>query len=452
MDLFVQARTLSCEQRSAIRGEAAEIWRRVVQRHVQSGRPGSLTRLWSRPALATPAARDRRTTMRALAIGALPWRQHIGTALHRRSRAGRNASERVVRPGPARLHGIDYLPTALEADRPPTLFVVVDTEAEFDWSQGFSHDLINVSSIAGQHRAQTIFDRYGLRPVYVVDYPVATQAESVATLRGILERGGCEIGAHLHPWTTPPLREEPSERNSYPGNLPRDLEARKLANLVQAIRDRFGTEPLFYKAGRYGVGPNTMALVAEQGIKVDFSVLPRTDLSAQGGPDLRPLMAAPYSVAGSGLVCLPMTRDFTGLLARFGPGVANATRGGMLELLRVPGVLAKLRLLDAITLTPEGVTAAEQIRLLRAMLSRGHRIFVLHYHSPSLVPGHTPYVRSAPDSEAFLARIETVLRFFIETVGGLPGNPRDLLPVGLRARPLARTDATPAERIAEQAG
>jgi len=53
-----------------------------------------------------------------------------------------------------------------------------------------------------------------------------------------------------------------------------------------------------------------------------------------------------------------------------------------------------------------------------------HRIFVLSYHSPSLEPGHTPYVRSAADLSNFLSWIEEYLAFFIHEVGGKPATPQ----------------------------
>jgi hypothetical protein len=40
------------------------------------------------------------------------------------------------------------------------------------------------------------------------------------------------------------------------------------------------------------------------------------------------------------------------------------------------------------------------------------------YHSPSLAPGNTPYVKSEAELTAFLGRIETVLRVFKEELGG----------------------------------
>src|SRR5262249_55667419 len=91
-----------------------------------------------------------------------------------------------------------------------------------------------------------------------------------------------------------------------------------------------------------------------------------------------------------------------------------------------PGLFARLGLLDRITLTPEGVTLNEQKRLTRAMLRHGHRVFHLTYHSPSLLPGNTPYVRTEKDLGQFLDRISGFLEFFFGECGGLAATPLDI--------------------------
>jgi hypothetical protein len=67
----------------------------------------------------------------------------------------------------------------------------------------------------------------------------------------------------------------------------------------------------------------------------------------------------------------------------------------------VRGVLSRLGLLERIPLTPEGVTAEEAIRGIDIALDEGLPVLVFSFHSPSLAPGHTPYVRNAEDLDAF---------------------------------------------------
>jgi hypothetical protein len=331
------------------------------------------------------------------------------------------------------LYGLAYAPSAIEAERPPTLHVVVDTEAEFDWDKPFAETLTGVSAMTQVGSAQAIFDRYGLRPTYVVDYPVAAQDAGADAIGAIAARGGCAVGAHLHPWTNPPFGAAIDQAMSFPGNLPEAVEREKLDALLALMTRRFGEPPAFYKAGRYGLGPHTARLIASRGIGVDFSLMPETDMRDVHGPDFRMVAAIPYDVGDLGLLAVPMTRADLGPLSRWW-----RLRGWLdtqtAALLHVRGMLVRAGLLERLTLTPEGVSAKLQIVLLRTLLRRGHRLFVLHFHSPSLAAGHTPYVRNEAERAAFLARIDTVCRWFFEELGGVPGRPWDLLPVERRSR------------------
>src|SRR4029077_14909777 len=128
-----------------------------------------------------------------------------------------------------------------------------------------------------QNRTQEIFDRYGVRPTYVVDYPVASQETGYRPLREWLDDGKCQVGAHLHPWVNPPFDEEVNARNSYPGNLPAALEKEKLRRLTEIIEANFGHRPTVYRAGRYGIGAATGAILEELGYEIDTSIVPFTD-------------------------------------------------------------------------------------------------------------------------------------------------------------------------------
>ena len=301
----------------------------------------------------------------------------------------------------------------------PELLVVVDTEEEFDWSKPFSRGNVATRSIPAQARAHEIYDRYGLVPTYVVDYPVATDADAVHFLRGLRDAGKAEIGAHLHPWVTPPHVEEVSTRNSYHCNLPPELERAKIEALTDAIERAFQERPTIFKAGRYGFGPNTQAVLGDLGYRVDCSFVPHSDLSGDGGPDYRGTPDVPHWLdEGRGLLEVPLTVGFLGSLAGFGARAGWLFDSPGAERLRVPGVLARTGLVARSRLTPEGTSAAEQCRLIERMVADGHRTFSLTYHSPSLEPGHTPYVRDGADLARFLADIETVLTFFRDTIGG----------------------------------
>lgn len=332
----------------------------------------------------------------------------------------------------AHLFGVPYraLP---EPPGPPRLYLVVDTEAEFDWSKPFARHLVRVSNIAAQEAGQAVLERHGLRPIYVIDYPVATDPSSIAALRAIRERGACEIGAHLHPWTNPPFTETVSVANSYPGNLSPELEEAKLVNLIDAIERGFGFPPRFYKAGRYGIGPNTLALIARHGIEVDFSILPGIDLRGQGGPDLRGLRAVPYLAGEPPILSLPMSRGHIGPLVRFGCSINRALDTEFAKSIRLRGVVSRLGAFATVSLTPEGVTSQELVRLATTLVHAGHKTLVMHYHSPSLAAGHTPYARTESDVAKLLERVDALCTHVFGPLRGIAGDPRDLLGAGLRS-------------------
>jgi hypothetical protein len=418
---FTETYGLNDEQRRKVGLYTGKLWWRTIQTSLRDGQLGMSWRHHASYLYSGETRPSAYQMVRSLIAGLVP-------DLPRRKITSTKpaACERRLEVNGTYL---DAIPVRI--DDPPSLFVVVDTEAEFDWRENFDRSLTSVNSMRQQFRAQDIFDHYGARPIYVVDYAVASQAEGFGPLREIFGRHACVIGAHLHPWVNPPFEEAVSEHNSYGGNLPAGLEERKLRALVAMIQQSFDVSPLFFKAGRYGVGRRTIETLARLGIEVDFSILPLADLRGRGGPDFRFAKAKPYRVGPSRILSVPMTRGQFGLLAPLPPQLHGALRSPIATRLHLPGILSRTRLANTVTLTPEGVSAQEQIHLLKSMVGRGYRTFTLHYHSPSLAK-HTPYVTSEAELKAFLVNLETVCRFFFETLGGMPGHPADLLPPALR--------------------
>ena len=314
----------------------------------------------------------------------------------------------------------------LNGMRSPFLVVVIDTEEEFDWSTDFSRENTSVRSMRSIARMQRIFEEFHIRPVYVVDYPIVSQADGYKPLQDIFLSDGCVIGAHLHPWVNPPFEETVGVYNSFPGNLPAHLEASKLKLLGRLIEERFGTRPTIYKAGRYGMGPNTEQILEDQEYEVDVSVCPHMDYSSEGGPDFTGYSAWPYWFGKRSLLELPLTVGFSGLLRRCAPALHRIADRGTMRLLHAPGTLARLGLVNKIRLSPEGHPAKELVSLVRTLYSDGMRIFSFAFHSPSLEYGHTPYVTCKRDLEEFFSHCRTFFDFFINDLGGVPTTPLEL--------------------------
>jgi uncharacterized protein Usg len=302
----------------------------------------------------------------------------------------------------------------------PILCVIVDAEEEFHWGNPVSARNTTTSSIRSQIRAHSVFSAFGAKPTYLVTYPVATDPTAKAILGDFLLDGLCDIGAQLHPWVNPPFGGDVDERLTFPGNLPPDIERQKLHILADTIRSNFDIQPTAYKAGRYGIGPATAGLLEDQGFLVDTSLMPRTSYAETGGPDFSQFDYMPFWFGKRRrLLELPVTRALRGLIAGRMPWAYAKAEEGPLRFLHAAGFLARTGLLERVTLSPEGSDLAAMCRLTYFLLNRGERIFNLSYHSPSLEPGNTPYVRNQRDLAIFLDRVSGFLEFFTRELNGV---------------------------------
>lgn len=295
---------------------------------------------------------------------------------------------------------------AWPADFGSRFTVFVDTEEEFEWRAPFSRDAHSTRAIAALPTAHRRFADREVPLTYLVDYPVATALEAVEVLRGLIADGRSAIGAQLHPWVNPPFDEELNGYNSFCGNLPKSLEAAKLATLTEMIAGSFGQRPLAFRAGRYGIGPETLGLLRAQGYRVDTSIRAFYDYGAEGGPDFRGVGDAAFRTGPDGAILeLPFSTVFTGRMRGRGEPLYRALG----RIPRARGVAARLGLLSRVSLTPEDMPLGDAIEAIQVAAGEGQRLLNLAFHSPSLEPGHTPYVRDAADLAAFWRWWDAVL-------------------------------------------
>jgi hypothetical protein len=312
-------------------------------------------------------------------------------------------------------------------DDAPSLFVIVDTEEEFDWGAPLSRSSTGVTAMRHIDRLQRVLADRAIRPTYVVDFPVASQPGGFGPLKEFADAGQARIGAHLHPWVNPPFLESVTPRNSFGCALDESLEAEKIRILQAAIAESFGRAPAVYKAGRYGFGPSTAATLETLGFTVDVSVNPRMNYTSEGGPSFEDMDTAPFVFgARRKLLEIPCSTDYTGAAGRLAPRLHRAISHPALQATRIVGVMSRLGIVNRIMLSPEGSTLDEMKALTRSLLHRGVRTFSLTMHSPSVEPGCTPYVRDQAQLGQFLDRIAAYCDFFLGELSGVPSTPEKL--------------------------
>ena len=310
------------------------------------------------------------------------------------------------------------MPTARAARTSETIVVVsIDTE-EDNWSR--SRDGVTVENISELRRLARCFDRWGVRPTYFTAYQVAIHQRAVETLRDICAAGTAEIAAHLHPWNTPPLAEPFVSRNSMLKNLPADLQLAKLRRLTATLEEAFDVTPRVFRAGRFGLGSDTVAALLHCGYRVDSSVTPF--MSWEGvddGPTFVGAPLVPYCLAPDRdvrqpapdgvLLEIPLSYGFSrGPFSFWGP-TRRVLEAAPFRWFHLAGLAARAGLVERLTLSPELASVADMLTLSRRLLEHGVRHLHLFCHSPSLKPGLSPFAATVSDVARLYATLEGYL-------------------------------------------
>lgn len=275
--------------------------------------------------------------------------------------------------------------------------ITIDTEEEFNWDRPFNRDQHSLNHISSIEKFQKLSNDNGVNPIYLVDYPIVNNDAAVELIGHYVSRNLANVGIQLHSWVNPPFDEEVSNFNSYASNLLPELERAKLTNLYNFIEKRFGIKPMIYRAGRYGAGKNTFSILNDLGVKIDTSVRARFSYASQDGPDYSKFPVNPYWIKKGHLMELPVTTVFAGLLGNMSGNIYH----NIFESKIARSLLARTKLIERIALTPEGVPVDKAIIGIDQALKEDIKILNFSFHSPSLSPGNTPYVRTQDDLDRF---------------------------------------------------
>ncbi len=294
------------------------------------------------------------------------------------------------------------------------LIVSLDTE-EDNWNR--SRTGVTVENIRELRRHARFFDRLGVRPTYFTSYQVAIDPCAADVMREVGDAKRGEIGAHLHPWNTPPLTEAFVPRNSMAKNLPGELQLAKIRTLTGALQEKFGQPPTAFRAGRYGIGPDTVAALVACGYRVDSSVSPFVSLEAvDDGPTFVGAPIVPYRLtpgndvrqpaADGPILEMPLSYGFSrGPFRVFGP-LQRCLEARPFRWLRMPGIAVRTGVTRRLSLSPEFQSVADMLTLSARLLEHGARHLHVSWHTPSLKPGLSPFTATAADVERLYATIE----------------------------------------------
>ena len=301
---------------------------------------------------------------------------------------------------------------------PVRVMVTIDTE-EDDWGS-YRPTGASVENIGRLEELTELWDRFGARPTYFVNYPPMVSPEASKILRTLAALTDCEMGVHCHPWNTPPLAEGSGEVSSMMNRLSEGENEAKLSVLTRRVTDLFRCPPRVFRAGRWGFGPSVAPPLHRLGYEGDFSVSPYMDWSGIDGPDYSEASPVPYRFDPSNpfvprsdgpLVEVPTSVGYLRGPQGFSGRARRALERSVLARWKVVGVLDTLGLLARRWLSPETTSGGEMVRLAATLTRSGFRVLDLTFHSSTLHPGLTPFVKTESDRQRFLARIEKFLEY-----------------------------------------
>ncbi|HEY0876072.1 MAG TPA: polysaccharide deacetylase family protein [Vicinamibacterales bacterium] len=303
------------------------------------------------------------------------------------------------------------------------LLIAIDTEGDNQWSADARRNQ-RFENIYALPRLHALFARHGVRPTYVITYPVATDPRSADVLRTLLERGDCEIGAHHHAWETPPCTAEDIERHPYASTLPRAQFESQLGALTTAIREAVGRAPVSYRSGRFGFSAAHVAALERLGYTVESSVAPLFYEAHKGGPEFVEAPLRPYFLAydnatrpgSSNVLEVPVSAALDRPLPkRLQYAYARAPRPYTTK-----RVLRALRLVRMRWLRPSYSSLEDMIGLAKDLARWNEPVLNLLFHSSEAIVGGSPYNTTQAELDAFCERLERFLAFATRELNARP--------------------------------
>ena len=297
------------------------------------------------------------------------------------------------------------------------IVVTVDTEADGQWDHGRS---LSTANVAAWPAFQELCRRHAVRPTWLITSEIADDPAAVGFLRPLVLAGEVEVGAHLHPWTTPPFSDEPGLRrndrsHAYPCHLEPELLLAKLETLTVQVARAAGARPTSYRAGRFGLDAVGAWLLSELEYEVDSSVTPFVTWASHagrpgrgGGPDFRRHDCRPFRVAGTGapgLVEMPVTITPTYAVTRRVPWLRDHWQARPVRLAR--HALRAAARPQPLWLRPRPEYVLGDLQALVVAAERAHLPFaVFMFHSSELLAGASPYRPTQADVDTLLELLD----------------------------------------------
>ncbi|MCE5244746.1 MAG: hypothetical protein LLF99_16275 [Desulfobacteraceae bacterium] len=291
--------------------------------------------------------------------------------------------------------------------------VTVDVEEEGLFSGRYPREPAGVRNVEALRRLEFIPREFGFPLTLLPTYPVCRDPRCREILAEWRDRRGAEIGAHLHPWNTPPFADLGLPEPIPSDLLPSDLLREKLETLLATVEREFGLRPQSFRMGRFDLGRQVSALLPEHGIKLDSSIVPARRVP--DGPDHFLAPERPYLLESSsgGRAVLEAPLTLVSVFPRARERLYSLA--SVLRPEKAAMLFSAYRSVAVAGIQPAWFPLSSMKLAVRLHRRRGGRVLVMFLHSSELLPGATPGFRTGAAVERLVSKLRSFLHWLVRT-------------------------------------
>lgn len=291
--------------------------------------------------------------------------------------------------------------------------ITVDTESDNQWSRSSELTVENAKFLP---RFQDLCEKYGFKPVYLLDYSMASNDELVDYLKIKLKSNLCEIGAHPHAWDIPPFYDIDRSTNEKPYLIeyPSEVIREKLEKLTFLLEKRFEIKILSHRAGRWATNEFYFDILGDLGYKIDCSITPGIDWSKHkgyksGGSNYKLSDSKPTFIDSSKrLLSVPMSIR----LIKINDINFKNFKSFIISLIHLFfGKYVWLRL---------SISSKYEIKkLIEVIKQEGSDYIQFMIHSSELMPNGSPYYKTPESIENLYSDLEYIFKYISNSYQGV---------------------------------
>ena len=286
--------------------------------------------------------------------------------------------------------------------------VTIDTECDKSINWVNSSPVTYESVLHGiPNILQPLFDSFGVNPSYLLSPEVLEQEDCVKVFKKFI--GKVEFGTHLHADVIEPFRRVSDLNgiliNDYQISYSPDVEFLKLKNLTELFYLKLGYYPKVFRAGRFAANFSTIKSLEKLGYLVDSSVTPNVLWRDLDGKtiDHRGASEQPYFIGES--------------------DIRQACNSSSIMEIPVTIIPRKriFRSYKAMWLRPKASSFSEMKNILNVIekkySNQNFLVYNMMFHSMEIIPGKSPYTKSAHDVQQYLDSMKRLFEYFLNTGG-----------------------------------